>query len=119
MVELLREVVTYLALMIEAVGAITIVISVATGLWPYVVAFINRRPQPDTAIIRSRLGRGLVLSLEIFIAADLLHTILQPTLQDVAVLAVITILRTILSFSLEYELRQLQKGSSDDQRQQS
>ncbi len=52
------------------------------------------------------MGRGLVLSLELFIAADLLRLILHPALQEIAVLGVIILLRTILSLSLVYELRQ-------------
>jgi uncharacterized membrane protein len=51
------------------------------------------------------LSRGLVLSLEIFVAADLLRSVLAPTLLDVAILAVITLVR--IALSLEYGMQRL------------
>ena len=54
---------------------------------------------------RSRLGRAIVLGLELLVAADILRTIsTEPTLQQVVVLGLIVLIRTFLSFSLEIEL---------------
>ncbi|HLK94023.1 MAG TPA: DUF1622 domain-containing protein [Polyangia bacterium] len=54
---------------------------------------------------RYRLGRAIILGLELLVAADILRTIsTRPTVGDVAVLGGIVLIRTFLSFSLEVEL---------------
>jgi uncharacterized membrane protein len=51
--------------------------------------------------------------LEFFIAADLITSILQPTLNDVIVLAVIVAIRTVVGYSLNAELSELSPDKSD------
>ena len=54
---------------------------------------------------RRRLGRAIILGLELLVAADILRTIsAEPTLRQVIVLGLIVGIRTFLSFSLEIEL---------------
>lgn len=55
--------------------------------------------------LRRSIGGVLLLGLEILVAADLLHTVaVEPTLENVAVLGLVVIIRTVLSFSLEIEI---------------
>ena len=55
--------------------------------------------------VRGYLGRGILLGLEILVAADLIRTVaVQPTLESVLVLALIVLVRTLLSFSLDVEI---------------
>ena len=54
---------------------------------------------------RQDVGRAILLGLELLVAADILRTVaIAPTLENVAVLALIVAVRTFLSFSLEVEL---------------
>lgn len=54
---------------------------------------------------RQTFGGTLLLALEILVAADLIRTVaVAPTLEDVLVLGLIVIIRTVLSFSLETEI---------------
>lgn len=47
----------------------------------------------------------LLLGLEILVAADLVRTVaVEPTLENVAILGLIVLIRTFLSFSLEIEI---------------
>jgi uncharacterized membrane protein len=57
--------------------------------------------------IRLDFTTKIVLALEFFIAADLIKSILQPTLNDVVVLAVIVAIRTVVGYSLNTELKEL------------
>jgi len=51
------------------------------------------------------LGRSILLGLELLVAADIIRTVaVTPTLASVAVLALIVVIRTFLSFSLELEI---------------
>ena len=57
-----------------------------------------------------RLGRGLLLWLEILIAADVIRTIaLEPTPSNASILALLVVIRIFLSWSplLEIEARWL------------
>jgi uncharacterized membrane protein len=54
---------------------------------------------------RQNVGRAILLGLELLVAADIIRTVaISPTLQSVAVLSGIVLVRTFLSFSLEVEL---------------
>jgi len=54
---------------------------------------------------RHNIGRSILLGLEVLIIADIVQTItIDPTLESAAALAIIVIVRTFLSFSLEVEL---------------
>ena len=54
---------------------------------------------------RAYFGRGILLGIETLVAADLIRTVaVQPTLENVLVLALIVVVRTLLSFSLDVEI---------------
>ena len=54
---------------------------------------------------RMIFGRGLLISLEVLVAADLIRTVaVQPTLRNVGVLGVIVVVRTLLGFALDVEI---------------
>ena len=54
---------------------------------------------------RHDLGRGILLGLEVLVAADIVRTVaFTPTMDSVAVLAMIVAIRTFLSWSLALEL---------------
>ena len=54
---------------------------------------------------RSGFGRAILLGLEFLVAADIINTIIvELTLQSVASLALIVLIRTFLSWSLELEI---------------
>jgi uncharacterized membrane protein len=54
---------------------------------------------------RQRIGRSILLSLEFLVAADIIRTVaLEPTFRGVGVLAIVVLVRTFLSFTLEVEV---------------
>ena len=55
-------------------------------------------------IVRHHFGSYILLGLEFLIAADIMETIIKPSLQEVAILGSIVVIRTILSFFLNREL---------------
>jgi len=59
----------------------------------------------------SRLLRGLLISLDILVAADILKTILVPSITDLAILVITVIVRVLLTFSLSKEIER-QEGHS-------
>jgi uncharacterized membrane protein len=54
---------------------------------------------------RRIFGRGVLVALEILVAADLIRTVaVEPTLENIGVLALIVVVRTLLSFALDVEI---------------
>jgi uncharacterized membrane protein len=91
---------------VEAVGA---AIMVFGGLVAF-VAFAARARRTETLhgaypALRRDLSRCILLGLEVLIIADIVRTIIvDPTLESVAVLGIIVVIRILLSFSLEVEI---------------
>jgi|SRR6056297_863212 len=55
--------------------------------------------------VRQMLGQGILLGLEFLVAADIVHTVaVELTFESVGVLALIVLIRTFLSFTLDLEL---------------
>ncbi len=52
----------------------------------------------------SRLLRGLLVSLDILVAANILKTMLVPSLMELVVLVIVVIVRVLLTFSLSKEI---------------
>ena len=56
-------------------------------------------------LMRRRFGRTLLLGLEVLVAADIVKTVaVESTLDSVLVLAVLVLVRTVLSLSLDAEI---------------
>jgi uncharacterized membrane protein len=90
----------------EALGALILVVGV---VWSLVLAVVAWRRAGSAgrayAVLRQAFGGTLLLGLEILVAADLLRTVaVAPTLDNVLVLGLIVLIRTLLSFSLEVEI---------------
>ncbi|CAM3531674.1 DUF1622 domain-containing protein [Paracoccus nototheniae] len=58
---------------------------------------------------RLALGRHILASLEVLIVADLIRTVLHLTLANIVLLGGLVLIRSFISFSLEYEMRALEK----------
>jgi uncharacterized membrane protein len=55
--------------------------------------------------LRQYIGRAILLGLEVLVAADIIRTVaVTPTLESVAVLGAIVVIRTFLSMSLQLEV---------------
>jgi uncharacterized membrane protein len=83
-------------IVVGALAATTVFLhgGLTTGGWP---AAYRR--------YRANLGRGILLGLELLVAADIIGTVaVTPSLENLAVLGLIVLIRTFLSISLEVEI---------------
>jgi uncharacterized membrane protein len=109
---------------IETIGEVIDVLGVAAIVIGIVYAVVDaavrglRRVNPVYTRFRRVLGRAILLGLELLVAADIIKTVaVTPTLDSVLVLAIIVLIRTFLSWSLELEISgrwPWQKRSSPD-----
>lgn len=91
---------------VEALGAAIMVIGGVGALILAALAAAKPETRPGAyAKLRRNLGRAILLGLEVLIIGDIVRTIVvDPTLESVAVLGLIVLIRIILSFSLEIEI---------------
>ena len=59
----------------------------------------------DRKHLRHLLGYYLLLGLEFLIAADIIDTLMKPSVQDLTVLGAIVLIRTVINYSLNAELQ--------------
>lgn len=90
----------------EAFGVTVLIFGLVWSLaFAAVVWRRSRRGRAGYQVLRETFGGVLLLGLEILVAADLIRTIaVAPTVENVAVLGLIVLIRTFLSFSLEIEI---------------
>lgn len=91
------------------IGAVSVICwGVLFGLVQFVKLEIQRARGIEVChqrdMLRHHLGSYLLLGLEFVIAADIVHTIIKPTLEEVAILGAIVAIRTILDFFLSREI---------------
>jgi uncharacterized membrane protein len=104
MTEIAHAVIRALITLAEVGSALVVTVGIVRAMAMLARGYF--RPDPaEVAPIRLRLGQSLVMALEFQVGADIMRTALSPTWEDLLRLAVLIALRTILSLTLEHELR--------------
>ena len=104
--EAYTQAMTFVAMVFEALAALVLLV----GLIFFAVSSLRqwirtKSGQSAYRLMRQGFGGVLLLSLEILVAGDLIRTVaVAPTLDNVIVLGIIVLIRTLLSFSLEIEI---------------
>jgi len=110
--ELFHTVVNGISFALNMVGSFIILFGVVISLWEFsrkeLFARGDRIKLNET--IRIKLGSYLVLGLEMFIAGDIVKTIITPTWESLGMLGAIVVIRTILSYFLTKDLKDVSKG---------
>jgi uncharacterized membrane protein len=108
----LHEVLVVVQRCVSGIGILIILTGVllATSQYIYFV-FTAQLTSQGSGIntIRLNLGRILILGLEFIVAADLIGTTSTPDYYAVGMLAIIVLVRTVLSFSINRELMSIAK----------
>lgn len=104
----LRDGVDVMVRLVEAAGAIVIVIGALVAMVKFVVALL-RRDAIEFTTVRLTLGRFLALGLEFQLASDVLRTAISPSFQEIGKLAAIAAIRTALNYFLAKEIADEQR----------
>jgi uncharacterized membrane protein len=95
---------------ISFLGVIIILTGILLAIFQYSVQLLKGqilREGEDINNIRLNLGRILVLGLEFIVAADLIGTTTAPDYYSVGILAIIVMIRTVLSYTINREINSL------------
>jgi uncharacterized membrane protein len=105
--EVLHRVIELAALLIELLAVAVIIAAVVVlAVKRGTVRYIFQVGAPGAyESYKHQLGKALLLGLELLVAADVVRTVaLEPTLKNVAVLGLLVLIRTFLSWSLTVEI---------------
>lgn len=94
------------AALIELMGIGLMALAAIFVIFYFAFQILKRAPMAEVYDrVRLMLGKGVLLGLEFLVAADIIHTVaVELTFKTVGVLAIIVLIRTFLSFTLELEL---------------
>jgi len=99
------DIISFAGYAIEAVGVLVVLAGSAISS----VEFVRTvRTLPEGAAyktFRRQLGRSIILGLEFLIAGDIIRTVIvSATLENIATLGMIIVIRTFLSLTLHLEI---------------
>ena len=98
--------VEYAALLIELLAVAIIIAAIVVAVGRYLFRRVIQRTRDDHYHqLKVSLGKALLLSLEIVVAADIVRTVaLEATVESVIVLGLLVLIRTFLSWALVVEI---------------
>lgn len=109
--EILGSVVQLICTVISVLGALIVIYGVVEAIISFVRQKLSAEKKDqitENEAIRQRMGAHLLLGLEIFIAADIISSVVSPNWSKVGILAAIVAIRTVLSYFLRMEVKQSQ-----------
>jgi len=121
----MQEVAHIASLILEATSFIVILLAAAFATALFLARCFRGGLVDSYRDYRANLGRGILIGLEILIAADIIKSVvIDPTLESMLVLGGIVVIRTFLSISLEVEINghwpwdttRLQREAEEDAR---
>ncbi len=105
------------AFAVGVVGMAVLLWGVARGAWGFLRLELRRGSwrsgHGERTELRGMIGYYLLLGLEFLVAADIVETILTPSLEHVLILGGVVLIRTVISFSLTWELEREARGSGE------
>ncbi len=105
---------TFLNIIATIISVISLLI-VAYGVFVGFIAFLHNEIKRFNGTytvnnirqLRADFGSYLLLGLEFLIASDILKTVVDPSLDELAILGGVVVVRTILSVFLNKEIKEL------------
>ena len=101
---LVRAVSPWLVHIVEANSVVVIFYGVVRAFLAWIMSIVRGPERVPPTAIRLDLGRSLALALEFLLATDILETIVSPSLEQVAILGGVAIIRTGLNYFLGKEM---------------
>jgi len=100
-----------LALIIDFGGIVIVALSAIDAFIRTMIVSFSKDPHQHVyQPIRWLLGRRLTLALELLIASDIIRTAIHPTWVDLGQLATIVVLREMLNFTLNRDIKEAEDG---------
>lgn len=99
------EIISIAGYAIEAIGVLVILLGSAIASFGFLRTYRHTVTGEAYTTFRRALGRSIILGLEFLIAGDIIRTVVvADTLENVAILGLIILMRTFLSVTLHLEI---------------
>ncbi len=116
MEEVIKNVASNAALVIEGAAAILIITSAAKTFYRCLLLLaVKNESMMDKRHVWLHFGRWLILGLEFELAADILRTAVAPTWSELGQLATVAAIRTALNYFLERDMEKIAQTDSQKQ----
>jgi uncharacterized membrane protein len=103
--EVLREMASYLALLVESMAVFVVAVGSIEAIGRLIpIIFRPRASHGERKALWRRFGVWPLLALEFELAADIVRSVISPTWQDIGALGAIAVIRTFLNYFLEKDL---------------
>jgi len=102
----LNQFFVFIKLLIALFGTLTIFTGAILAIYRYGLYRLGK-PKYSANEIRLDLARSIILGLEFFVAADVIETTIAPDFSSLTILGVLVIIRMILNYSMEREIKNL------------
>ena len=115
MEELLADVVGVLVTVVEACGAVVILVGAVWAFARFVWVGVRGGGSRAFVPVRLTLGRFLALGLEFQLASDVLRTAVAPSFRELGQLAAVAAIRTALNYFLSREIAEERRPVAEEQ----
>jgi uncharacterized membrane protein len=115
----LSEIANLVALTIDFIAVVIIGIGTIEAVWGVFTVMLLNAAQSEKRAVWLRYARWLVAGLTFQLAADIVHTAVAPTWEDIGRLAAVAVIRTFLTFFLDRDIdraRDLQEAALERDR---
>ena len=107
--DILADILEYVSLGIGLIAVVIILWGVIRGIIELASAKLTKYTTEKQRLnslgrVRYDVGYHLLIALEFLIAADIIRTIIKPTLEELGILGAIVAIRVVLSYFLHREI---------------
>ena len=113
---LLHNIFEWVELAVDTTAGIVMVWGFAMAVFGFIQASLRRVVAErirGLQVVRCDLGVILVFALELLIISDLLHTIVSRSMDDLLMVGVLVVIRTVIAFFLNKEIEEISAGISE------
>lgn len=108
----LDQLILYIKEFIATIGVLVILTGAVRGLYQLIMAIA--RQAYSSNYIRLQFGNAVILGLEFMVGADIVGSLVKPDYYNLGLLAILVVIRTILSYFLNLELAGLTPGQQEE-----
>lgn len=95
----------YIREFIAVIGVLVITAAAFRSAYQLLIFFLHKKIALNT--VRLQFGNSVLLGLEFMVGADIVGSMVQPNYYNLGLLAILVLVRTVLSYFLDKELRAL------------
>lgn len=120
--EKLQPILTGISSVMSLCSVLILVWGVIVSMWAFLKSRFSKTTMTKSmyqiSIIKNSLGAYVLLSLEVLIAADIIETIVKPTMEDIIRLAAIVAIRTVISYFLNKEIMETKELIDEENKEE-